>query len=273
MNTSDTIINIAGYKFAELPEYAALRPDLRKQCEALELKGTILLSPEGLNAVLAGSREAIEQIKTALRALPGLADLEFKESLSQAQPFARLLVKLKKEIISLGREEIKPAHFTGPALSAKTLKQWLDEGRDFTLLDTRNTYEVQLGSFKRAMQLNIQGFRQFPEASAKLDPCLKDKPLVMFCTGGVRCEKASPLLLAQGFKQVYQLDGGILKYFEECAGAHWDGECFVFDERVGLGPDLKPHGSCICPSCHHAVSAEQQQSPDFLAGVHCPHCP
>ncbi len=272
MENTPPIVNIAGYRFTPLPDFAERRAAYRERCLALGLKGTILLSPEGINVMLAGEAEAVEAIKTHLRAEPGLADLEFKQSLSRAQPFDRLLVKLKKEIISFGVAQIDPARSTGPALPAAEFKRWLDEGRDITILDTRNDYEVRLGTFKGAKHLDIQSFRDFPAAVRQLDATLKGKPLVMFCTGGVRCEKASPYLLDQGFKEVYQLEGGILKYFEECGGAHWEGECFVFDQRVGLDARLEATGALICEACQEAVTAEQQQTPDFIPAVCCPHC-
>jgi UPF0176 protein len=151
-------------------------------------------------------------------------------------------VKIKREIIAFGIPDIVPAEHTAPKLAPRTLKQWLDEGRRVTLLDTRNDYEVNLGTFRGTLVPHIDHFRHFPEAAAKLPESLKDEPVVMFCTGGIRCEKAGAYLEKIGFRHVHQLDGGILKYFEECGGAHYDGECFVFDERISVGPDLKPTG-------------------------------
>jgi UPF0176 protein len=235
-----SIINIAAYKFVALEDPASLRPELLEQATALKLKGTILLAREGINLFLAGSREAIDTFLADLRARPAFADLETKESLSAEQPFGKLLVKLKKEIISLGRPDIDPARAPAPRLSAKELQQWLDEGRDVVLLDTRNEFEIDHGTFEGAVGLGLNTFRGFNGKIDKIDPALKDKTIVTFCTGGIRCEKAAPLMIKNGFSKVYQLDGGILKYFEECGHAHFKGDCYVFDERVALNPELVP---------------------------------
>ncbi|MCB0315293.1 MAG: pseudouridine synthase, partial [Calditrichaeota bacterium] len=219
------IVNIAAYKFVDLPEEALpeLRDQLLADCERRELLGTILLSSEGINLILAGAAEQIDGFKQMLSGMASFQDLEYKESRSSHPPFKRMWVKIKKEIITMNREEIRPAAFTGPRISAQELKRWLDEGREFTLLDTRNDYEVRLGSFAQAEDLHIASFRQFPEAVEQMPSEARDKPLVMFCTGGIRCEKASPLLLQKGFREVYQLDGGILKYFEAVGDAHFRG--------------------------------------------------
>jgi len=269
---SGATVNIAGYRFADLPDYRELREPLKTRCQALGLLGTILLAPEGINVMLAGPREAIEAIKTTLREDPRLAGLAFKESLTDTPPFGRLLVKVKQEIISFGVPGIDPARSTGPTISPSELKRWYDEGRDFVLLDTRNDYEVRLGTFENAIDPQIGGFREFPQAVRGLPEELKKKPVVMFCTGGVRCEKASPFLLGEGYAEVYQLEGGILNYFAEVGGDHWVGECFVFDERVGLTPELTPGGAVICAACQSAVTACGQRSPNYRPGERCPHC-
>ncbi len=268
----ESIVNIAGYKFVDLPDFERLREPLKRRCVELGLLGTILLSPEGINVMLAGTRESVEAIKQTLHDDARLADLAFKESFAATPPFGRLLVKLKKEIISFGIDDIDPARFTGPHITSAELKRWYDEGRDFVVLDTRNDYEYRLGTFENAIDPQIGGFREFPDAVRALPEAYKDKPVVMFCTGGVRCEKASPFMLGEGFKQVFQLEGGILKYFEDVGGDHWVGECFVFDERVGLTPELKASGALICPVCQSAVTVEEQQSPDYVPGERCPHC-
>ena len=199
----------------------------------------ILLSTEGINLFLAGTRGNIDSFLEKLRVCPEFSDLEVKESISDHQPFSRMLVRLKKEIIAMGHDEIRPHQQSSPKLSAKELKKWLDEGRDVTLLDVRNDYEVEVGTFKDAVPIGVDSFRDFPDAAEKLPGELKQKPIVMFCTGGIRCEKAGPLMENQGFQEIYQLDGGILKYFEECGGDHYDGDCFVFDKRVVLDPGLQ----------------------------------
>ncbi|HWA12986.1 MAG TPA: rhodanese-like domain-containing protein [Burkholderiales bacterium] len=234
------IVNLAGYKFVRLDGLPALRDALRERCLALGLKGTILLSPEGINAFLAGSAAAIEAFREGLGADERLAGLRFKQSLSQARPFRRMLVKIKAEIITLRVPGLDPATRPAPALAPAQLKRWLDEGRDVVLLDTRNAFEVEAGSFRKARHLGLASFGQFPRAVDALEPELRDKTIVTFCTGGIRCEKAAPLLLARGFRDVYQLEGGILQYFEDCGAAHYEGRCFVFDERVSLDGDLQP---------------------------------
>lgn len=266
------VVNIAAYKFVQLNGLEKLRDRLRSCCKLAQLRGTILVSPEGINMFLAGSREGIDSLLSEVRKIEGLSELEVKESYSVDQPFNRMLVKLKREIIAFGVEGISPAERTSPKLPAQELKRWLDEGRRVRLLDTRNDYEVDLGTFHGAERLNIQHFRDFPAASAVLPDDAKREPLVMFCTGGIRCEKAGPMLERLGFEQVYQLDGGILKYFEECGGAHYDGGCFVFDSRVVLGPDLQPTGAVYCYNCQAVLTHEDIQSPKFRITVSCPHC-
>jgi UPF0176 protein len=183
-----------------------------------------------------------------------------------------MLVKIKKEIIAFGVEGVDPARRPATKISAHQLKQWLDEGRPVTLLDTRNDYEVRMGTFKGAVIPHIWNFRDFPAAVEKLPAELKTQPVVMFCTGGIRCEKAGPFMAMQGYTDVLQLDGGILKYFEEVGGAHYEGECFVFDERVGVGPDLRETGSVICFHCQMPLTVEDQRRPDYVYEKTCRHC-
>ncbi len=267
-----SFINLSVYKFTPLTGLPELRERLLALTHELNLKGTILLSPEGINLFVAGTHESTDSLITTLRSLSGLEDLTPKESLSERQPFSRMLVKIKKEIIAFGVEGIEPAKHTAPKLSARTLKQWLDEGRPVTLIDTRNDYEVRMGSFKGAIPASIENFREFPDAVSKLPEELKEQPIVMFCTGGIRCEKAGPYMERVGFKNVHQLDGGILKYFEECGGAHYDGECFVFDYRVGVDPELNETNSALCFTCQMPLSEEEQHDPRYVAGKTCPHC-
>ena len=266
------ITNLAAYKFAALPDIRALRTHLLAQCRAWELRGTILLSVEGINLFVAGERDKIDLLLAELRALPGLEDLQPKFSETDHQPFSRILVRLKKEIIAFGVEGINPAQRTSPKLTARELKQWLDEGRPVTLLDTRNDYEVKLGTFKNALPIGVDHFRDFPAAVAKLPEKLKAQPIVMFCTGGIRCEKAGPFMESVGFQKIFQLDGGILKYFEDCGGAHYDGECFVFDQRVGLDPSLQETDSTQCFRCQTPLSAEDQKDSRYVPGQSCPFC-
>ena len=269
-----TIVNIAAYKF--VPFAKETLSDRRRRyfelAKQFDLKGTILISVEGINLFLAGSRRNIDLFWEELTSEPALNKLEYKESPSNHQPFTRLLVKIKKEIIAFGVEEIEPQKYTSRHLDPKTLKQWLDEGLDIELLDTRNDYEYQLGTFDNAITLDIDHFRQFPEIAKSIDPDLKKKPVVTFCTGGIRCEKAAPYLESLGFEDIYQLDGGILKYFEECGGDHYHGECFVFDHRVGVDAKLDETPTTMCFVCQHPLSIEDQSSPDFIASVSCPYC-
>jgi len=266
------VTNISTYRFAPLTGLKSLREELQASCKAWNLKGTILLSTEGINLFVAGAAESIDSLLARLRAIPGLEDLTPKISLSETQPFNRMLVRLKKEIISFGVEAVRPADYTSPKIAPKELKRWLDEGKAVTLLDTRNDYEVKLGTFKGAVDPDIKTFRGFPDAVRKLPEELKDQPVVMFCTGGIRCEKAGPFMEMEGFKQIYQLDGGILKYFEECGGDHYEGDCFVFDQRVGVDPALCESEHAVCFACLAPLDATDQQDPRYVQGKSCPHC-
>jgi predicted sulfurtransferase len=239
------VLNIAFYHFVNLEDPQKIRQELKGICSSLGLKGSILVSSEGMNGFLAGAEEPIRQFQAHLKNEALWSSITFKESISDRVPFQRLLIKLKKEIIPLGDPNIQPHHFTAPRLSPQELKHWLEEGKDFLLLDTRNDYEVKYGTFEKATLLEIQHFRDFPEKLHQIPDSEKKKPVVMFCTGGIRCEKASVVALNQGFQEVYQLEGGILNYFEECGGSHYEGNCFVFDERVALDPQLKPTSNLL----------------------------
>jgi UPF0176 protein len=237
------VLNLAAYCFAPVDGLEELRADLKALCEESGVRGTILLAPEGINL---WTRSGVERLLERIRQIPGFEGFRGKESFSSRQPFRKLLVKIKKEIISFGRPEISPERYTSRRIAPLELKQWLDEGRPVTLLDTRNAYEVQHGTFAGAVTPPLDDFRSFPDVVAGLPEALKDRAVVTFCTGGIRCEKAAPWLELAGFQTVYQLDGGILKYFEECGGAHFQGDCFVFDERVALTPALNPANTPGC---------------------------
>ncbi|MEK6248769.1 MAG: sulfurtransferase [Planctomycetales bacterium] len=267
-----TIVNVAAYKFVSVDNLPERRRSLRALCMQLELKGTILLSPEGINLFIAGMRSAIDALLKHLRSDPLFTDLEVKESLSEHQPFNRMLVRLKKEIVAFGVDSIDPRERRASLITAKTLKAWLDDGRPLTLLDTRNEYEVQLGTFSGAKHLDIGHFREFPEAIKQLADVDLQQPMVMFCTGGIRCEKAGLFAEHEGFQNVFQLEGGILKYFEECGGVHWDGECFVFDSLVSLDCNLRETETRQCYACQALLSTEDQQSDKYLLGISCPYC-
>ncbi|MET0282741.1 MAG: sulfurtransferase [Steroidobacteraceae bacterium] len=266
------IVNIAAYRFATLAELPAMRTGLLALCRAQQLRGTILLSTEGINLFVAGSAAGIDMLLARLQSIPGLAELEAKRSHTTHQPFRRMLVRIKKEIIAFGVPGIEPARSTSPKLAPRQLKAWLDEGRPMVLLDTRNDYEVKLGTFENAVAAGTDNFRDFPAAVAKLPAGLKDQTIVMFCTGGIRCEKAGPYMESQGYRNVLQLDGGILKYFEECGGAHYRGECFVFDQRVGVDPALRESDAAQCFKCLSPLTAEEQRDARYVPGRSCPWC-
>ena len=272
MTTTPPVINISAYRFAPMDDLKSLRERLATTCREWGLKGTILLSTEGINLFVAGYAAEIEQLLTLLKAIPGLEVLTPKVSESREQPFTRMLVKIKKEIIAFGVPSVDPYRQPAPRLSARELKQWLDEGRPVTLLDTRNDFEISLGTFENAKAIGIRQFRNFPAAVDKLTLANQQYPIVTFCTGGIRCEKAAPYLIQRGFENVYQLDGGILKYFEECGGEHYVGECFVFDKRVGLEASLEESPRTLCFVCQTALSAEEQLDRRFVESVSCPHC-
>jgi len=265
-------VNIAAYRFASLEDLKPLRAELLASCKEWRLKGTILLSPEGINLFVAGEAEPIESLLGRLRAIPGLEDIAPKYSESDEQPFRRMLVRIKREIIAFGVDGIEPGRRTSPKLSPRELKAWLDEGRPVTLLDTRNDYEVKLGTFENAVTLDLDTFRNFPKAVETLPEDLKEQPVVMFCTGGIRCEKAGPFMEQIGYRNILQLDGGILKYFEECGGDHFRGECFVFDRRVGVDPGLAETGNTQCFQCLAPLSPADQADPRYEYGRSCPYC-
>ncbi len=266
------VVNLAAYKFVTLTDLPAWRERLLSTCLGLELMGTVLLSTEGINLCVAGSESAIEKLRSTLEAETEFSDLMAKFSYSQNQPFNRMLVKVKREIIAFDVPGIDPRRQTAPRLSPKTLKDWLDEGRPIHLLDTRNDYEVELGTFRGAIALDLDHFKEFPDAAKNLGEEVRNGPIVAFCTGGIRCEKAAPFLSSIGCKEVYQLDGGILKYFEECGGAHYEGDCFVFDHRVSLDASLKETDAQLCFSCQAVLSAEDLASPEYVLGESCPKC-
>jgi UPF0176 protein len=269
---SAQIANLAAYKFVTLDNLPDRRDQLREITGRLQLKGTILLSAEGINMFLAGGETEIRELVASLKSQPEFHDLAIKLSFSDEQPFSRMLVKIKNEIIAFGVEGIDPRARTSPKLPATTLKQWLDEGRPVNLLDVRNEYEVEVGTFENATTIGVDNFRDFPAAVDNLSDDFQDRPTVMFCTGGIRCEKAGPMMEQAGFKNIFQLDGGILKYFEDCGGAHYDGDCFVFDKRVALDPNLNESAYEQCYNCQAVLTAEDQASPYYYPPRVCPNC-
>ena len=239
------ILNISAYMFTPLQDTEDLQRACLAQAKALQLKGTVLIAEEGINLFLAGSPEHVRAWVDWLKQDARFATLAPKESWSAKQPFKKLLVKVKKEIIRMNHPTIQPQWGRAPAVAAATVKRWLDQGHDdagrpVVTLDTRNDFEVDAGAFVGAIDWRLTKFSEFPAAAAAHLNELKDKTIVSYCTGGIRCEKAAIFLRELGLEQVYQLDGGILKYFEEVGAAHYKGDCFVFDERRGVHPDLTP---------------------------------
>ncbi len=252
--SEEAYCNISGYRFVRLDYLPILQADLLAGLEPTGALGTLLLAEEGINIALSGSDDAIRQAKAVIEAHPPLTNIWFKESRSTSLPFAKLKVRIRSEIIAFDDGETRPDESPAPNLKPQDLKRWLDEGRSFTLLDTRNNYEVDSGTFAEAQSLGLDTFREFPGVMSRsnLD---KTKPVVTFCTGGIRCEKAAPWLLNAGFTEVYQVEGGILNYFEQCGEAHWQGECFVFDDRVEIDTKLQQTGATRCPDCQRATPA------------------
>ena len=261
------IVNIAGYRFVDLPDRDELRQPFRDICSKLNLKGTILLSHEGINFFLAGLHESINSFIAYIEQDSRFRDITLKRSLTKYQPFNRMNVRLKKEIISIGLDHIKPAEFTGEEITPVDFKQLLDDGKEVLVLDTRNDYECRIGTFENAMELDIKSFRDFPRAISELSDEYKDTPVVMFCTGGIRCEKASTFLKHKGFKNVYQLNGGIIEYTrqvkEKGLTSKFIGKNFVFDHRKSesissdvisnchqCGEKWDNHVNCANEACH-----------------------
>ena len=266
------IVNIAGYRFVDLPDRDDLCEPMFDVCMKAGLKGTVLLSPNGINFFLAGNKESTDLFISHLNSNERFSDIPIKVSHTDYQPFRRMLVKRKREIISLGMDEIRPAEFTGPHISPKEFKQMLDDGDEVVVLDARNDYETRVGMFDGAVELDIASFREFPEAIGGLPDEYRSKTVVMYCTGGIRCEKASAVMLKAGFDDVRQLEGGILGYFEECGGTHWNGDCFVFDQRVALDHQLEETEIVMCFKCREPLSADEQESEQYVIGQYCPYC-
>ena len=266
------VVNIAGYKFEPLVDPIDLVSLYQKKCDELELKGTMLISKNGINFSLAGTQQATDTIIAFLEEDNRFLNIPLKVTYSETQPFRRMKVRLKKEIISLGRKDINPKELTGERISPKDLKNLLDNKEDVLVLDTRNEYETRVGKFENAIDLNLDTFRDFPKAIESLPEEYKDKQIVMYCTGGIRCEKASAVMMKAGFADVKQLEGGVLDYFKETGGAYWEGDCFVFDERVALDTELNETDYIYCYICREPLSAEEKTSPDFKINEHCPYC-
>ena len=266
------VINIAGYKFQPLIDLEDLVPKFQLICDNLELKGSVYLSPNGINFSLAGSEKAIEQYLNFMEEDERFLNIPLKKTYSETQPFRKMKVRPKKEIISLGRDDINPIELTGDYVTPKELYAMYENNEDVIVLDTRNEYETRVGLFENAVDLQLDTFRDFPDAIKQLPEEYKDKQIVMYCTGGIRCEKASAVMLKAGFSDVRQLEGGVLDYFKETGGKYWNGDCFVFDERVALDTDLNETEYIYCYIGREPLSADEKASPDFKINEYCPYC-
>jgi len=269
---SGSVVNIAGYRFVDIPDRDELRQPFRDICDKLNLKGTILIANEGINFFLSGTQESVDDYLAFIEQDVRFQNIPLKISYSDYQPFRRMNVRLKKEIISIGLDHIKPADKTGDEITPTDFKKLLDDGEDILVLDTRNDYEIRIGTFQMAMELDIKTFRDFPRAVGEMADDLKDKPVVMFCTGGIRCEKASAVMMDAGFSNVKQLKGGVLGYFEEVGGDYWNGDCFVFDRRVAVDPEMNVTGAEVCFACREPLTEEELDSPLYVPAVSCPYC-
>ncbi|MGV6806506.1 MAG: oxygen-dependent tRNA uridine(34) hydroxylase TrhO [bacterium] len=267
------IVVAALYKFVTLENFRDMREPLFRFCDAADIKGTLLLANEGINGTIAGTRESIDKVLSHLKSDPRLANLEHKESCEESQPFYRLKIKLKKEIVTLGVDGIDPNRRVGTYVKPQDWNRIIADP-EVVVIDTRNDYEVGIGTFERALDPQTESFREFPEyVRQNFDP-EKHKKVAMFCTGGIRCEKASAFMLGEGFEEVYHLQGGILKYLEEVPkeDSLWRGECFVFDNRVSVDHQLEKGQYAMCHGCRRPITSADKASPLYEEGVSCPQC-
>lgn len=269
----DAFTIAAFYKFVSLPDFEQRRRPLWTLCEENGVKGTILLAHEGINATIAGPPQGIEAVLKSLQADPAIGALKVKYSSASELPFYRMKVRLKKEIVRLGRPDVNPGEQVGEYIAPEDWNA-LISNPEVTLIDTRNDYEIEIGTFKGALNPATKSFRDFPEYMEKELSDKKDQPIAMFCTGGIRCEKSTSLLKKNGFQKVYHLDGGILNYLEKVDPAEslWEGDCFVFDNRVTVDHNLEPGEYDMCHACRHALSEQDKASEHYVEGVSCPYC-
>ncbi len=270
-------LTAALYKFVSLPDYKVLQAPIQAVCDANNIKGTLLLAEEGINGTIAGLPDDIYKVLNFLRTYPlfenRLADLEHKESFASEHPFYRMKVRLKKEIVTLGVPGVSPTKQVGTYVKPEHWNALISDP-DVILIDTRNDYEVDIGTFQGAIDPKTTTFREFPAYVAKHFDKTKHKKVAMFCTGGIRCEKASSYMMEQGFEEVFHLQGGILKYLETVPESEsmWKGECFVFDQRVGVKHNLEVGEYDQCFACRHPLSPAELQSPQYTPGISCPYC-
>lgn len=267
------LIVAALYQFTRFPDPAALRSGLLEACVSNGVRGSLLLAPEGINGTIAGPRDGIDAVLAAIRALPGCAGLEWKESFADAMPFGRMKVKLKREIVTMGQPDVDPLARVGNYVQPQDWNALISDP-DTVVIDTRNDYEVAIGTFKGAIDPGTRAFGEFPDWWQAHRDQFAGKRIAMFCTGGIRCEKSTNYLLGQGLNEVYHLKGGILKYLEEMPAERslWQGECFVFDDRVSVGHGLVPGGFKSCGACRRPVTPADEQHPCYEDGVCCPAC-
>ncbi len=277
MTPLPTYLTAALYKFVSLPDFRTLQAPILKACHDYAIKGSLLLAKEGINGTVAGYPTDVQRLLAFLRSDPvfknRFADLEHKESYASEPPFYRMKVKLKKEIVTLGVPGVSPTKTVGTYVSAADWNALIADP-EVLLIDTRNSYEVDIGTFKGAIDPKTTTFREFPQYIAQHVDKTKHKKVAMFCTGGIRCEKASSYMMDQGFEAVYHLQGGILKYLETVPEEQslWQGECFVFDQRVAVKHNLAVGEYDQCYACRHPLSPAEMQSPDYCAGISCPYC-
>ena len=277
MNRNLPFMTVAFYKFVDLPDHADRREKLLALCEYHNIKGLIILAKEGINSTIAGAQESILAILSYLKSMPELSDLQYKVSWSEKQPFYRMKVRLKKEIVTIGLPGVSPIHGAGTYVPPEKWNALISDP-EVILIDTRNDYEVELGTFQGAIDPKVKKFSDLPkwlDEQNALNPVGGKKPKVaMFCTGGIRCEKSTALMKAKGFEEVYHLQGGILKYLEKIPQPEslWQGECFVFDERVSVGHGLSAGEHELCRCCRDPLPVGAKASPQFEFGVSCPRC-
>lgn len=261
------------YKFVDLPNFKDLKDPIFEALDAHHVKGTILLAHEGINGTIAGPEAGLRAALAFLRSQPSFEGLVHKESWATEPPFPRLKVRLKKEIVTMGVEDIDPNKIVGSYVKPKDWNALISDP-NVVVVDTRNDYEVAIGSFKGAVDPETKSFREFPDWAKRNENLMAGKKVAMFCTGGIRCEKSTAFMKQQGYDEVYHLEGGILKYLEEMPEDEslWQGECFVFDDRVSVGHGLKEGPYDMCHACRRPISDEDKQSDHYLTGVSCPHC-
>ena len=261
------------YQFTRFPDPAALRPGLVAVTEANGVKGSLLLAPEGINGTIAGTQAGVNAVLAAVRNLPGCAGLEWKETQVDSMPFGRMKVRLKREIVKMGQPDVDPLARVGNYVAPADWNALISDS-DTVVIDTRNKYEVAIGTFHGAIDPGTRAFGEFPEWWQANRVAFAGKRIAMFCTGGIRCEKSTNYLLGQGFDEVYHLKGGILKYLEDVPETEslWQGQCFVFDDRVSVGHGLQPGGLKNCGACRRPVTALDEQHPHYEDGVCCPAC-